>query len=85
MSDLIERAEFMVYDNYPSPHLAIVGELLSALKAERAQRYNARALSEDVVCHVLADIDQICDDDSWSLHQRLETIQKICDGSEYGK
>lgn len=45
----------------------------------------ASELSEDVIAHVLADIDQVNDEESWSLRQRLETIQRICGGSEYKK
>jgi hypothetical protein len=61
----------------------IIRQLVSELQATRAQRYNASELNESVIVHVLADIDQVNNEDSWSLRERLEVIQKICDGSEY--
>jgi hypothetical protein len=96
MSDIIERAEAALAEwtlareenrdqgqviNYLQPHVVV--EVVEPLVAELKARNNASELSEDVIAHVLADIDQVNDEDSWSLRQRLEVIQKICDGSEY--
>jgi len=82
--DVIARAEAALVSNDPDFTLAVfVPPLLAALKAERAQRYNAGELNESVITHVLADIDQVINEGQWSLRERLRAIQKICDGSEY--
>lgn len=97
MTDIVERAEKLLqsdpyhagrvahdlYLDRAKAMLALAPKLIAELKAARAERINAHSLSEDVIAHVLADIDQASNEDQWSLRTRLEVIQKICDGNEY--
>jgi hypothetical protein len=43
MTDIIERAEAAIKDNYPSPHLRLLAEVTAELKAARAE--NARLVN----------------------------------------
>jgi hypothetical protein len=55
MRDLIERAEFAVWDNYPSPHIELVSELLAEVKRLRRKVRELDLSIVEEVAHLSAD------------------------------